>query len=108
MIYCRSVDINGLIGYIGGYIGLFVGYSILRIPKTLLTLARKCKNLFHDIKNQNGPIISVGTRVNVQERATNESHNLQPNYTKEDIKDSLQRLQNKIYDLSKIVNEIET
>ena len=36
-----------------------------------------------------------------------ESHNLQPNYTKEDIKDVLQQLQNKIYDLSKIVNEIE-
>ena len=69
MIYCRSVDINGLIGYIGGYIGLFVGYSILQIPKTLLTLTRKSKDLFHDIQNQNDPIISVGTRVNVHERA---------------------------------------
>ena len=71
MIYCRSVDINGLIGYIGGYIGLFVGYSILQIPKTLLTFARKCKNHFHDIHNQNDPIISVGTRFSVQDRATN-------------------------------------
>ena len=88
------MDINGLIGYIGGYIGLFVGYSILQIPKTLLKLARKCKKLFHDIQNQNGPITSVGTRFNVQERATNESNNLLPNYTKEEIKDILQRLQN--------------
>ena len=101
------MNINGLIGYIGGYIGLFVGYSILQIPKTLLTLARKCKKLFHVIQNQNEPIISVGTRVNVHERGKNESHNLQQNYTKEDIKDSLQRLQNQIYDLSKIVNEAE-
>ena len=101
------MDVNGLIGYIGGYIGLFVGYSLLQIPKTLLKLARKCKNLFHDIQNQNDPIISVGTRVHVQERATNESHNLPPNYTKEDIQEFLQRLQNKIYDLSKIVNETE-
>ena len=36
-----------------------------------------------------------------------ESLNLQPNYAKEDIKDVLQRLQTKIYDLSKIVNETE-
>ena len=36
-----------------------------------------------------------------------ECHNLQPNYTKEDIKDVLQQLQNKIYDLSKIVNETQ-
>ena len=62
-------------------------------------IIRKCKNRFHDIQNQNDPIISALTHVNVQKRATNESDNLQPNYTKEDIKDILQRLQNKIYDL---------
>ena len=36
-----------------------------------------------------------------------ESLNLQPNYTKEDIKDVLQQLQNKIYDLSMIINETQ-
>ena len=38
---CRAMNINGLIGYIGGYIGLFVGYSILQVPDTILNLKGK-------------------------------------------------------------------
>ena len=29
----RAIDMNGLIGNIGGYIGLCLGYSILQIPE---------------------------------------------------------------------------
>ena len=70
------MDINGLIGYIGGYIGLFVGYSILQIPNTLLTLASKCKIFFSDMQRQNDSIPWFGTHVNVSERKYNESNEL--------------------------------
>ena len=29
----QAIDINGLIGYIGGYVGLILGYNILQIPE---------------------------------------------------------------------------
>ena len=53
------------------------------------------------------PLYQLELALTYRREQEEESLNLQPNYTKEDIKDSLQRLQNKIYDLSKIVNEIE-
>ena len=46
------MDVNGLIGYIGGYIGLFVGYSIMQIPDTILTIMKKCKKLYSQAMNR--------------------------------------------------------
>ena len=37
----RVLDLHGLIGYIGGYIGLFLGYSIIQIPDFISVFARK-------------------------------------------------------------------
>ena len=34
----QAIDINGLIGYIGGYVGLILGYNILQIPEYLIDL----------------------------------------------------------------------
>ena len=48
----RAMDVNGLIGYIGGYIGLFVGYSILQMPDTMLMLIRYCRNCYSKISNK--------------------------------------------------------
>ena len=39
----RAIDINGLIGNIGGYIGLCLGYSLLQIPNFIMRLTLKCK-----------------------------------------------------------------
>ena len=48
-IIFRAIDINGLIGNIGGYIGLCLGYSILQIPEFLnvlmINIKRKVKLL---------------------------------------------------------------
>ena len=35
-IIYRAIDLNALIGTIGGYIGLFLGYSFLQIPQAIL------------------------------------------------------------------------
>ena len=40
VLFKRAIDINSLIGNIGGYIGLCLGYSLLQIPlfiKKILT-----------------------------------------------------------------------
>ena len=50
-LYYRAMDVNGLIGYIGGYIGLFVGYSILQMPDTMLMLIKNCRNCYSKISN---------------------------------------------------------
>ena len=42
----KDIDINTLIGYIGGYIGLILGYSILQIPDYLVVSIRKVKSYY--------------------------------------------------------------
>lgn len=41
---------QALIGTVGGYIGLFLGYSMLQIPKAVLNFANKVKLLYSDRK----------------------------------------------------------
>ena len=43
IVQIKAIDINGLIGYIGGYIGLILGYSILQIPECIVMLVQKFK-----------------------------------------------------------------
>ena len=43
---CRDIDFNGLVGYIGGYIGLFLGYSLLQIPDLIIFLSAMVKKCF--------------------------------------------------------------
>ena len=50
-LYYRAMDVNGLIGYIGGYIGLFVGDSILQMPDTMLMFIKNCRNCYSKICN---------------------------------------------------------
>ena len=56
-LYFRAMDVNGLIGYIGGYIGLFVGYSILQMPDTVLMLIKGCQ--YYNSKICNKKVIST-------------------------------------------------
>ena len=43
IVQIKALDVNGLVGYIGGYIGLILGYSILQIPECIVILLRKFK-----------------------------------------------------------------
>ena len=40
----RAIDINALIGTIGGYIGLFLGYSILQFPDFVFQVITRYSN----------------------------------------------------------------
>ena len=46
IVQIKDIDINTLIGYIGGYIGLILGYSILQIPEYLVVFIRKVKSYY--------------------------------------------------------------
>ena len=42
----RAIDAQSLIGTVGGYIGLFLGYSLLEMPKTILVILNKLKKRY--------------------------------------------------------------
>ena len=44
IIQIKAIDLNGLIGYIGGYVGLILGYSILQTSDYIWNVANKCKD----------------------------------------------------------------
>ena len=44
----RAIDIQALIGTIGGYIGLFLGYSVLQIPNAIIFLIKTIRKWFLD------------------------------------------------------------
>ena len=46
----RAIDIETLIGTIGGYIGLLLGYSILQVPSILSKARKRCKNRLRNKK----------------------------------------------------------
>ena len=60
----RSIDVHALIGNIGGYIGLCLGYNLLQVPALLSIILRTFKDNFKSkeiIKNTNYNIKSLDT-----------------------------------------------
>ena len=49
----RAIDVNGLIGNIGGYIGLCLGYSILQIPNLASAILGIIKTRLLSIRKTN-------------------------------------------------------
>ena len=47
MYTCRAIDIQALVGNIGGYIGLLLGYSLLQIPDLITWIVFKSKRCFN-------------------------------------------------------------
>ena len=52
ILYFRAIDIQGLIGNIGGYIGLCLGYSILQIPQFIVLILCKVKVYISKLKEK--------------------------------------------------------
>ena len=58
------MDFNGLVGYIGGYIGLILGYSLLQIPQLIQLISRHLKKY---LANRSSDEYNDTTHVNVEE-----------------------------------------
>ena len=56
----RAYNIDNLIGEIGGYLGLFLGYALAQIPSTILFLVNCIQKVGkrHEIKCQKKLILS--------------------------------------------------
>ena len=46
----RAIDVQALVGIIGGYIGLFLGYSAMQIPFAIILVIEKMKTCFSEIR----------------------------------------------------------
>ena len=62
IVQIKAIDMNGLIGYIGGYIGLILGYSILQIPEYILILIWKYKAYFLPGQKDQDNILPVSVK----------------------------------------------
>ena len=51
-MHFRAIDIQALIGNIGGYIGLCLGYSILQIPQFIVLILCKVKVYISGLKDK--------------------------------------------------------
>ena len=70
----RAIDIQALIGTIGGYIGLFLGYSILQIPNTLTLLIKRAIKWYSEKTTRSKNMVDIHPSVDTIERI--ESGNL--------------------------------
>ena len=68
---CREIDWNGLVGLIGGYIGLFLGYSLLQIPDLILLLSENAKKYFRKWAAHVANDSSQSTEIQVKEVLSN-------------------------------------
>ena len=46
----KEVDIQTLIGYIGGYIGILTGFSLIQLPDFIMTISMQIKKSVRQLK----------------------------------------------------------
>ena len=57
--YLRAIDIQALIGTVGGYLGLFLGYSMLQIPIMMTLLIKRINNWFSEKLSRSENIVDI-------------------------------------------------
>ena len=67
-LHFRAIDFQALIGNIGGYIGLLLGYSLLQIPEFITWVMFKFKRYFDTSANRDHSI-DEQTKGNAVKRA---------------------------------------
>ena len=58
-------------GNIGGYLGLFLGYSILQLPNMFQILSTVIIDWYRQFKSGNRPKEDIANRINVREESNN-------------------------------------
>ena len=59
----RAIDVQSLIGTIGGYIGLFLGYGMLQISMEIITIGRKLENWYSRIRSGTNEVTNIELEV---------------------------------------------
>ena len=70
----RAIDIQALIGTIGGYIGLFLGYSVLQIPNAIIFLVRKIRKWYSDKRLKRKVNECISTRPPIEKILSSRAH----------------------------------
>ena len=55
IVQIKAIDLNGLIGYIGGYVGLILGYNILQMSDYIWDITNKYKDCLQKKSNISQP-----------------------------------------------------
>ena len=87
-----------MIGTIGGYIGLFLGYSILQIPDFVIQAMPRYSN-YNEKVQKTKKVKILPTKVNIQFECATEDISLKPDISNKEIVDIIQSLirgQNKL------------
>ena len=66
----RAINEQTLVGNIGGYLGLFMGYSILQLPSMIHMLARKIRNWYLRMTSKDDSLF----RIDIREYSSNLSN----------------------------------
>ena len=67
----RAINEQSLVGNIGGYLGLFMGYSILQLPILIHAILKKLEYWYLHFKSVVYPNEHLSLQINVKEASPN-------------------------------------
>ena len=63
MQWYRAIGIEQLVGSIGGYVGLCLGFSIAQIPELIICMVVFTKKEYQKVSDKTNRILTTGVRV---------------------------------------------
>ena len=84
MQWYRAIGIEQLVGSIGGYVGLCLGFSIAQIPELIICMVIFTKKEYQKVMDKTNRILT--TEISVVVKNTSQKDNETP-ITKQDIED---------------------
>ena len=67
----RAINEQTLVGNIGGYLGLFLGYSILQLPNMIQILSMVIIDRYRQFKSGNRRNEDIAYQIHVREKSNN-------------------------------------
>ena len=84
MQWYRAIGIEQLVGSIGGYVGLCLGFSIAQIPELIICMVIFTKKEYQKVIDKKNRILTTGVSVVVENTSTKDN---ETPITKQGIKD---------------------
>ena len=73
MQWYRAIGIEQLVGSIGGYVGLCLGFSIAQIPELIICMVIFTKKEYQKVIDKRNTILTAGVRVVVENTSSNDN-----------------------------------